>query len=390
MDVMRPINQPIRVLQIVSGIDIGRLSGGAEYFALRLAMSLDVANFRSAVFSLSTNNGASEINWRDQLERQQITLYDSESDDGSTLSRIARLYKSYQKCLDSFCPDIVTSHSERADLLNIAGKKYHPTHPRSVRTVHIDQQWKTRPRFGALFENLFAPLAFDKEVAVSATIQAIMHRRWLARLLHKDAQIFYNGIDKALFTFPNEPSPLPLGIPYQRPRIICVGRLTEQKGQRYLIGAMQAVIRRQPAHLLLIGAGPLEGELLQLVETLHLEEHVHFLGWRNDVVDILPHIDLFVSASLWEGLPTVLLEAMAKRVPVVATRVSGSQELVVDMQTGILVDPNNEEALENAICWALDHPVQIRRFAQNAYERAQKFTFDNTVAQFSDLYSHLA
>ncbi len=387
---MHPIKQPIRILQIVSGIDIGRLSGGAEYFALRLALNLDPTSFLSAVFSLSTNNGASEANWRDQLERQQIPLYDSKSDDVSALSRTAALHKSYQKCLDSFCPHIVTSHSERADLLNIAGKLFHPTHPRSVRTVHIDQQWKTHPKFGALFENLCAPIAFDGEIAVAATIQAIMRRRWLARFLQKDAQIFYNGIDKALFTSPNEPSPIPPDIPSQRPLIICVGRLTEQKGQRYLIGAMQAVIRRQPAHLLLIGAGPLEGELRRQVKTLHLEEFVHFLGWRNDVVHILPHIDLFVSASLWEGLPTVLLEAMAKRVPVIATRVSGSQELVVDKQTGLLVDPNNENALENAICWALDHPVQIRQFAQNAFDRAQKYTFDNTVVQFSNLYSHLA
>ena len=143
MDVVHSLKQPIRVLQIVSGIDIGRLSGGAEYFALRLALNLDPTNFLSAVFSLSTNNGASEASWRDQLERQQIPLYDSKSDDVSTLSRTAALHKSYQKCLDSFYPHIVTSHSERADLLNIAGKLFHPTHPRSVRTVHIDQQWKT-------------------------------------------------------------------------------------------------------------------------------------------------------------------------------------------------------------------------------------------------------
>lgn len=380
-------DQPMRVLQIVSGLDIGRLSGGAEYFAVRLTLGMAPARFRRAVYVQAWHETATEQEWRQRLHTSDVAVY------GATSSPTRRFMtgqlRDYWRALDDFRPDIITSHSERADLLNLWGKFVHPAHPRSVRTVHIDQQWKTHLWAGAVFEHGVAPLAFDAQVAVSATIQAILEGRWLARTLHRSAHLFYNGIDAHLLNMSPPTVTPPLTIMAQHPVIVSVGRLTEQKGFGYLLAAMRRVIDSHPAHLLIIGAGPLEQSLRAQAESLGINNYVHFLGWRSDVLALLPHADLFVSASLWEGLPTVLLEAMACRLPVIATRISGSREIVSDHATGLLVPAKDDAALAAAINWALEHPAEMKHFAQAAYLSLDRYTFDNTIAQFSSLYCRL-
>lgn len=378
-------SQPIRVLQIISGLDIGRLSGGAEYFAVRLTLGLDPARFHRAVYVQSWHESEAEAEWRQRLSASDVAIYSAPS----TQSSLAAQLQSYRRALDDFRPEIVTSHSERADLINLWGKYTHAAHPRSVRTVHIDQQWKTHPWFGAAFEHGYAPIAFDAQIAVSATIQAILENRGLARLFRRRVQVIYNGIDAGLLHTPPPMTPPPLPAMSQHPLLISVGRLTEQKGFGYLLDAMPRVLANHPAHLLLIGAGPLEQNLRAQAKSLALEDNVHFLGWRPDVLALLPHADLFVSASLWEGLPTVVLEAMASRLPVIATCVSGSKEIVRDRSTGLLVAPQDSAALAAAINWAIEHPDQMQHFAQTAYLSLPRFTFDNTIAQFVALFSHL-
>lgn len=383
---MATLTQQIRVLQIVSGLDIGRLSGGAEYFALRLTMGLAAERFHRAIYVQTSHATEAAQAWCQRLSTSGVALYGATSP--TTYPVMATQLQDYRRALDDFRPNIVTSHSERADLLNLWGKFTHTTHPRSVRTVHIDQQWKTHPLAGAVFEQLFAPIAFDAQVAVSTTIQAILERRWLARILHKHVHVFYNGIDANLLQLHPATAP-PLPIVTQRPLLISIGRLTEQKGFGYLLEAMRRVIDNQPAHLLLIGAGPLEESLRAQAKSLAIDSYVHFLGWRPDVLALLPHADLFVSASLWEGLPTVLLEAMACQVPVVATHVSGSKEIVNDRATGLLVPPKDAAALSAAITWALEHPEQMKQFACTASLSLHRYTFDTTITQFSALYGRL-
>jgi glycosyltransferase involved in cell wall biosynthesis len=381
-------DQPIRILQIISGLDIGRLSGGAEYFGVRLAMGLDSERFQRAVYIQTWHGTETEQEWQQRLRGNGVAVYGTSSTQQIRRKTVAHL-QNYRRSLDDFRPEIVTSHSEQADLINLWGKFTHAAHPHSVRTVHIDRQWKTHPWLGAAFEHTCAPLAFDAQIAVSATIQAILERRWTARIFGKRVHVFYNGIDANLLCVPRPEPPPPLAILSRHPIIISVGRLTEQKGFSYLLGALRRIIANHPAHLLLIGAGPLEQTLQAQAKSLAIEANVHFLGWRPDVLSLLPHADIFVSASLWEGLPTVLLEAMACQLPVIATCVSGSKEIVIDRATGLLVAPKDEVALANAINWAIEHPDQMKQFAQTAYASIHRYTFDNTVAQFSSLFSRL-
>jgi glycosyltransferase involved in cell wall biosynthesis len=106
-------------------------------------------------------------------------------------------------------------------------------------------------------------------------------------------------------------------------------------------------------------------------------------------MDILGQIDLLVSASLWEGFPTVILEAMAARVPVVATDVSGSRELVKNGETGILVAARSTEALAHAILQQLDNRSQALSMAEVAWLDVQHYSLEQVSTTYGMLYQSL-
>jgi glycosyltransferase involved in cell wall biosynthesis len=101
-------------------------------------------------------------------------------------------------------------------------------------------------------------------------------------------------------------------------------------------------------------------------------------------------MDLFVSSSLWEGLPTVVLEAMACSVPVVATRIPGTDELVRDGENGRLVPPYDGKCLSDAIIQALRTPVEQKRHVEQALKTIRQFSMEEIAGQYEKLYEKLA
>jgi glycosyltransferase involved in cell wall biosynthesis len=130
----------------------------------------------------------------------------------------------------------------------------------------------------------------------------------------------------------------------------CVGRLTEQKGIPY---ALEAFARAHAQHpdttLVILGDGELRTDLEAQAVALGLANAVHFLGWRDDAAAWMNACDIFLFPSLWEGFGLVLLEAMAARLPVVASRVSAIPEVVADGETAILVAPRDVEGFADAL-----------------------------------------
>lgn len=144
--------------------------------------------------------------------------------------------------------------------------------------------------------------------------------------------------------------------------VTTIGRLVPIKNQALLIEAAKLVVEGG-GHcvFLIVGTGPLKGELQSRAKELEMKEQVRFLGWRDDVDDILAATDVFVMSSSSEGLSLVTLEAMAQKTPVVATDVGALGELVVPEKTGILVPPDDERLLAEAII----------RLARSGEEREQ-------------------
>lgn len=181
-----------------------------------------------------------------------------------------------------------------------------------------------------------------------------------------------NGVDVRRYQQAEELTSLraALGLDEQARLIITVGRLTEQKGQTYLIDAAPQIIETHPeTHFLIVGEGELRSSLLAQVIKTGYTKHFHFLGNRQDVPNLLATAELFVLPSLWEGLSIALLEAMAAGKPIVATAVAGTNQVMLNHQTGLIVPPTDSPALAQAICQLLAQPDQAQMMGQAAQQQ---------------------
>lgn len=166
-----------------------------------------------------------------------------------------------------------------------------------------------------------------------------------------------------------------------------ITRFREEKGVRYLLEAF-AKLRATHPHLVLVlaGDGPRRQELEGAARTLGIEEAVQFLGFRDDVSELLRAFELFVLPSITEGLPLALLEAMAAGKPIVASGVGGIPEAITDSVSGRLVPPAQAEPLEQALRELLDDPALARRLGQAAQIASRRFSAQACGERFSALY----
>lgn len=169
-----------------------------------------------------------------------------------------------------------------------------------------------------------------------------------------------------------------------------IARLTEQKGHRFLFDALAHEPGLETLHLVVIGDGPLRGELEQQVARLGLTARVRLLGSRRDLGDLLSAMDIFVLPSLWEGLPLSLVLAMGARLPVVSTTVAGIPEVVRHGETGLLVAPGDAAPLGVALrqlVESADLRVRLGRAAADFV--LPRFGIDGYVRAISSLYERL-
>ncbi|MFT3703610.1 MAG: glycosyltransferase family 4 protein [Agriterribacter sp.] len=148
--------------------------------------------------------------------------------------------------------------------------------------------------------------------------------------------------------------------------IVCVGRLSPQKDQLTLLKAIKIVSKKIDVKLMLVGEGESERELKVFVETNGLQ-NIFFNGFEKAPVKFLSQSDLFVLPSLSEGLPGAIIEAMAAKVPVIATDIPGNRELVIDGYTGLLVPVKDEITLAAAIEKMLTNPVLASTLSTNGF-----------------------
>jgi glycosyltransferase involved in cell wall biosynthesis len=142
-------------------------------------------------------------------------------------------------------------------------------------------------------------------------------------------------------------------------------------------------------YFVILGDGEQRAEIETAIHELGLENHIILPGSRKNVEAYLYAYDLFVSSSRWEGLPTVVMESMAAGVPVVATNIPGSRDLVQDGVTGWLVKPENSGALAEKILLALDSPAEQERFTTQALKAIQIYSIENVAAAYAALYQKL-
>jgi colanic acid/amylovoran biosynthesis glycosyltransferase len=189
-------------------------------------------------------------------------------------------------------------------------------------------------------------------------------------------ELIYNGIDVDMFTNDTEHITDPNEF-----HILSNGRLVYKKGYTFLLEAV-AKLRKQDRNvkLQIIGGGPLERELRELANRLEIKEHVTFTGkmLQEEVIHQYRASDLFVLACAisrdgdMDGLPVVLVEALAMKIPTVSTQVSGVPEIVQDKVTGLCVPPHDSQALADAMAYMIDHPEEASKMARAGHQVVAK------------------
>ncbi len=182
-----------------------------------------------------------------------------------------------------------------------------------------------------------------------------------------------------------------VGQPVARPIVTTIGRLSPEKGHRDFVTALGlARARGATVSAILIGDGPERARLESQVRELGLDDRVHFVGYVPAPERVFEDVDLMVLPSYTEGLPNVVLESLLMGVPVLATRVGGTPEVLTDGQTGRLVEPGNPEALAEGILAFLADPARWQAMARRGREDvAARFDFEARTRRLEEIYTEL-
>ena len=223
-------------------------------------------------------------------------------------------------------------------------------------------------------------------IAVSDNIAGVLRRD--LRLADGRVDVIHNAVDLTRFAAaPDRELRRTLTGNDRTPLVLTAARLHEQKGLDVLIKAVPGV---PDACFAIAGDGPERRQLEKLAADLGVEDRVRFLGSRSDIPALLGASDLFVLPSRYEGFPLALLEAMAAEVPVVATRIDGVDELVVDGQNGDLVEAGDSAALGSAITNLLADPDRRKALATRGHELVlQRYGAEAMTARVTRVYDEL-
>jgi glycosyltransferase involved in cell wall biosynthesis len=201
-------------------------------------------------------------------------------------------------------------------------------------------------------------------------------------------EVLHNGVDLERFAIaPEDGLRAELSRGGTQRVVLVPTRLDPQKGLPFLV---EAACRVEGAHFVVAGEGPERRRLDSAIRKAGIADRISLLGYRADVPELVAASDLVVLPSLYEGLPLVVVEAMAGSRPVVATAVGGTDEAVVDGETGLLVPAADEGALASAITRLLEDPALARRFGEAGRRRAEAAFSDGAVAaRVEEIYDEL-
>lgn len=369
-------NGKINVLQLVEGMNWG----GAETKLVELIAHMDRDRFNTTVCSLGMGDRIKDK--FDELGIPFVSLARRGRIDPSLILEVRKLIRQRQI-------DVVMTTLFYADVVGALASAISPNKAVFSWETISAPEWLLTHR---LWAYRFAMRFCSKVVSVSnATADWLVEKRGLAR--DKVTVIPY-GVDLDLFQdgVENQALKRQLGFNADDMLVGVVARLHPQKGHRYFIDAARLIANEfANARFVLIGDGDLREDLEKQVADAGLTKVFSFLGFRNDVRDLLSTLDVFVLPSLYEGLPNVILEAMATSLPVVATAVDGSVELVDNGKTGFLVEPKQPQALSEAISELLRNE-SLRKSCGVAGRKKveQEFSLSQQVRNFQDLYESYA
>ena len=378
------IEPQIRVLQLIKGLDFGNQSGGSDKFGFELTKALSGEDIQVGLAILNRFNT--------DIERECLAELDALSIPFVFLEGKRLLTKINSAQLSKFCSqhgiNIVNSHFQVGTLAAIRARSL-GYKGKIARTAHIDKEWGDGPIAWVLrqiFTKILFPLQADLQVGVSQSIVNRINRFPGTKIKNSRALVIYNGIPRGWF----EPVPTKKYSTENRKIIGSIGLLIERKGYQYLINAVPKILANNlDCELIILGEGSYRPILEQQIRELGLQGKVKLIGRQADPRFWLEQMDLFVLPSLIEGLPTVIIESMARGVPVVASDIPGNDELIVDRETGWLVRARSSDELSDTILRAFADPLLYEKVSAQAFEWAQELTIENAAKKYAALYEQL-
>jgi glycosyltransferase involved in cell wall biosynthesis len=373
---------PIRVLELRTVLGTG---GGPEKTILSGAERSDPAKYaitvcyirdrRDLTFHIDTRARALGIDYIEVCERHSFDH---------------RIWPQLRTIVRERHIDIVHAHEYKTDLLALLLARYEAVIPLATAHGWTGHSWRERSIYYPADRWLLA--RFPRVIAVSSQIRATLVD---AGAKPDRVAVVLNGIDPVAFTrnrTQRDAARTRFGLGSHDVVIGAVGRLETQKEFTTLIRAFARISQEiREAKLVIAGEGSLRTALEQEITALKLEDRCQLVGHVDDVRPIHLALDLFVQASTYEGTPNAVLEAMALETPIVATNVGGTTELARDGVDALIVPPNDEQALTDAMRVALtDTAAGARRVAAARKRVEADLSFDARTRKVECIYDELA
>ena len=373
-------DKKIKVCHLISG----DLWAGAEAQITILLSQLSKEKHLEN-FALIYNQGR----LAEELKRLNLSLCILEERENNSLKLFIKTYR----WLKHQGVDLVHSHRYKENIIgSLAAKMGGIDH--IIRTYHgMPEPFggfkNIKYKFYIFLDYLISKLLVKKIIAVSFEIK----KKLSQRLSEKKITSIPNSINLDSLKIKKPPQRVReiLGIDDDCKIIGSAGRLVPIKGYQVFLKAAQLIRQKDSkVKFLIVGDGPEKSNLEKLSDELKISEDFLFPGYRDDILDIINIMDIFILSSFHEGIPMVLLEAMGLEKPIVATKVGGIPEVVIDKISGILVKPNDPEELAEMGLYLLENKKVRKKMGSEAKRRiSESFTAERMAKRVLEIYQSM-
>jgi glycosyltransferase involved in cell wall biosynthesis len=367
----------INVALCITDLDFG----GAERCLTELAVRIDRRRFAPVVYCLGPRPTREEASCLPALEAAGVEVHCL---GGRGIWQFPVVAGRLRRLLAARNTQIIQTFLFHANILGrIAARRA------GVRTVVSGIRVAERHSRWHLWLDHLTEGWVDRYVCVSRSVADFSTTH--GRLPPEKLVVIPNGIDLEKYPAPRPADLTALGIPAGRRVVVFVGRLEPQKGVQWLIETVPAWLEKLPdCDLLLVGKGPLRESLAAQCRSKGIAGRVHFSGWRADVPEILAAADLLVLPSAWEGMPNVVLEAMASRRPVIAADVEGVREILGPMAPRQTVHyGDTQDLIDKVVSFMRDPAAAATAGDENRRRVAENFAISQMAAAYEDLWESI-
>lgn len=370
-----PQGSPQPLALVITGLE----PGGAERALTQLALRLNREQFLPTVISLRPRPAGAQAELVELLERNGVPVEclnaRSKFQFPAAVWKLNRRFKTLQ-------PALVQSFLFHANVVaaSVGRLRGIPV----IAGVRVADPSRSRQRV----ERWLAPW-IKQFVCVSQSVADFCEQT--AGLPREKLTVIPNGVDVAKFRDTQPADGASLGLPTVRRYFISIGRLDRQKGFDWLLPQLPRIFAERPDYdLLLVGEGPERGRLQTQAAELGIRERVHFLGWRGNIPQLLKLADLLLLPSRWEGMPNVLLEAMAAGLPAVTTNVEGAAEILGSLAPRQLIAKEAAAAFtESVLAFAASTELRQTVGQANNQRVARHFSLAVLATAYEALYGRI-